>query len=180
MAWYPTWCKRPCFHDEYLQAFNQPNVHLVDTDGKGIDRVTTHGLIANDEEFQVDTIIIATGFVSPALGTAAGKADMTVTGRGGQSLEALNDTGDLSTLHGIASNKFPNMFFPGPLQAGVTANQSFVLDMMTSHITHVMAESTRRANGKRPIIEPTVEAQEHWAVQIMVSWFKDKALLRQY
>ncbi|MFP5320289.1 MAG: flavin-containing monooxygenase, partial [Acidimicrobiia bacterium] len=31
--WYRQFCKRPCFHDEYLQAFNRPNVHLVDTDG---------------------------------------------------------------------------------------------------------------------------------------------------
>ena len=31
--WYRQLCKRPCFHDEYLQAYNQPNCHLVDTDG---------------------------------------------------------------------------------------------------------------------------------------------------
>ncbi|GAC1530077.1 MAG: hypothetical protein NVS2B4_08750 [Ramlibacter sp.] len=29
-------CKRPCYDDEYLPAFNLPNVHLVDTAGKGI------------------------------------------------------------------------------------------------------------------------------------------------
>ena len=33
-AWYRQLCKRPCFHDEYLQAFNQPGTHLVDTDGR--------------------------------------------------------------------------------------------------------------------------------------------------
>jgi cyclohexanone monooxygenase len=36
-------CKRPCFHDEYLQAFNHPNTHLVDTDGKGVARITAAG-----------------------------------------------------------------------------------------------------------------------------------------
>ena len=35
--WYRQFCKRPCFHDEYLQAFNRPNVTLVDTDGQGVD-----------------------------------------------------------------------------------------------------------------------------------------------
>jgi cation diffusion facilitator CzcD-associated flavoprotein CzcO len=30
-AWYRQLCKRPCFHDEYLQAFNRPNTHLIDT-----------------------------------------------------------------------------------------------------------------------------------------------------
>ena len=39
-AWYRQLCKRPCFHDDYLQAFNLPSVHLVDTDGKGVERIT--------------------------------------------------------------------------------------------------------------------------------------------
>src|SRR5580658_6558701 len=38
--WYRQFCKRPCFHDEYLQTFNRPNVHLVDTDGCGVERLT--------------------------------------------------------------------------------------------------------------------------------------------
>ena len=33
--WYRQFCKRPCFHDEYLPTFNRPNVTLVDTDGQG-------------------------------------------------------------------------------------------------------------------------------------------------
>ncbi|MEZ5248170.1 MAG: hypothetical protein R2713_02835 [Ilumatobacteraceae bacterium] len=36
--WYRQLCKRPCFHDEYLQAYNNPNTHLVDTDGQGVER----------------------------------------------------------------------------------------------------------------------------------------------
>ena len=38
--WYRQFCKRPCFHDEYLRRFNRPNVTLVDTDGKGVERIT--------------------------------------------------------------------------------------------------------------------------------------------
>jgi cation diffusion facilitator CzcD-associated flavoprotein CzcO len=44
-AWYRQLCKRPCFHDEYLQAFNTPGVRLVDTDGKGVERVTEKGVV---------------------------------------------------------------------------------------------------------------------------------------
>ena len=33
--WYDWLCKRPCFHDEYLDVFNQDNVTLVDTEGRG-------------------------------------------------------------------------------------------------------------------------------------------------
>ena len=35
-------CKRPCFHDEYLGAFNQPNVTLIDCPA-GFDRVSERG-----------------------------------------------------------------------------------------------------------------------------------------
>ena len=45
-AWYRQLCKRPCFHDEYLQAFNHPNTHLVDTDGQGVERITETGVVA--------------------------------------------------------------------------------------------------------------------------------------
>lgn len=55
--WYSGWCKRPCFHDEYLQAFNRLNVELVDTDGKGLDGITRNGIQAGDKEYEVDVII---------------------------------------------------------------------------------------------------------------------------
>ena len=54
-------CKRPCFHDEYLPAFNHPNVTLVDCPG-GIDRVTELGPIVDGKQYEVDCIIYGTGF----------------------------------------------------------------------------------------------------------------------
>src|SRR5262245_55893397 len=48
--WYRQFCKRPCFHDEYLATFNRPNVTLVDTHGKGVERLTETGAIANGQE----------------------------------------------------------------------------------------------------------------------------------
>src|SRR5687768_13700319 len=44
-AWYRQLCKRPCFHDEYLDAFNEPGAHLVDTNGKGVERITESGVV---------------------------------------------------------------------------------------------------------------------------------------
>ena len=43
--WYNQFCKRPCFHDEYLPTFNRPNVHLVDTKGEGVERITEDGVV---------------------------------------------------------------------------------------------------------------------------------------
>ena len=45
--WYGYFCKRPCFHDEYLQTFNRDNVTLVDTHGKGVERITAGGVVVD-------------------------------------------------------------------------------------------------------------------------------------
>src|SRR5262249_12507354 len=60
--YYNEMCKRPCFHDQYLQTFNRPNVTLVDTAGLGIERVTESGIVARGTEYPLDCIIFATGF----------------------------------------------------------------------------------------------------------------------
>lgn len=46
-SYYNQMRKRPCFHDEYLQTFNRLNVHLVDTRGKGVEAITSSGVLAN-------------------------------------------------------------------------------------------------------------------------------------
>ena len=61
-AWYGQLCKRPCFHDAYLQSFNDPSTHLVHTDGKGVERITEKGVVFDGEEYLVDCIIFASGF----------------------------------------------------------------------------------------------------------------------
>jgi cyclohexanone monooxygenase len=106
-AWYRQLCKRPCFHDEYLQAYNRPNVHLVHTDGKGVDRITERAVVANGQAYEVDCIIYASGF---EVGTAfTERAGYDVTGRGGEKLsEAWAD--GMRTLHGMHVHAFPNLF----------------------------------------------------------------------
>src|SRR5260370_701180 len=60
--WYRWFCKRPCFHDDYLEAFNRPNVRLVDTQGRGVERLTKHGIAVGGRQYRADCIIFATGF----------------------------------------------------------------------------------------------------------------------
>jgi cation diffusion facilitator CzcD-associated flavoprotein CzcO len=80
-AWYRQLCKRPCFHDEYLQAFNEPGAHLIDTDGKGVERITEKGVVVAGREYEVDCIIYASGF---EVGTEyKRRAGFDLTGRGG-------------------------------------------------------------------------------------------------
>ena len=106
--WYNQLCKRPCFHDEYLQAFNLPNVHLIDTEGRGVDGITETGVIANNHLHELDVLIYATGF---ELSTEySHRSNMEIYGRGGRTItEAWKD--GTRTLHGWTTRDFPNCFW---------------------------------------------------------------------
>ena len=60
--WYRQLCKRPCFHDEYLQAYNRPSCHLVDTDGKGVERIDETGVWVKGVHYELDCLVFASGF----------------------------------------------------------------------------------------------------------------------
>ncbi|HEX3567255.1 MAG TPA: NAD(P)/FAD-dependent oxidoreductase [Acidimicrobiales bacterium] len=106
-AYYRQLCKRPCFHDEYLQAYNQPGVTLVDTDGKGVECITENGVVAAGTEYELDCIIFATGF---EVGTSFNhRAGYDVTGRGSLKLSDYWADG-MKSRHGIHVHGFPNLF----------------------------------------------------------------------
>jgi cyclohexanone monooxygenase len=106
-AWYRQLCKRPCFHDEYLQAFNQPSTELVDTDGKGVERITEKGVVVAGVEYEVDCIIYASGF---EVGTDhTRRMGFDVVGRDGVRLSEYWADG-MRTKHGMFVHGFPNLF----------------------------------------------------------------------
>ncbi len=156
-AWYRQLCKRPCFHDEYLQAFNEPSTTLVDTDGKGVERVTAKGLVANGNEYELDCIIYASGF---EVGTEyVSRTGFDVTGRGGQKLSEAWSEG-MKTLHGTHIHGFPNAFLVQPTQ-GANLISNVPHNLTESGVT--IAKMIRHAldQGHREI-EVTEEAQGEW------------------
>jgi cation diffusion facilitator CzcD-associated flavoprotein CzcO len=166
--YYPSWCKRPAFHDDFLLCFNQPNVHLIDVStGKGVEKLTSTALITNGTEYPLDCLIYSTGFRSPSVGSPAARAGLTIIGRNGLSLDQKWTDG-VATLHGVCSHDFPNLFWPGPIQAGATANQIFVLDTLAEHVAFIIAAAEKRPGGKKKkmIIEPSKEAEEEWTMRI--------------
>ncbi len=114
-------CKRPCFHDEYLRAFNRPNVELVHAPA-GIEQVTERGFVADGREYEVDCIVFASGF-EPELTPIHQRAGHEVVGRHGTTLAAKWADGAAS-LFGVTTRGFPNLFImPAPgQQAVVTVN----------------------------------------------------------
>ena len=74
-------CKRPCFHDEYLSAYNNPNVTLIDCPA-GIERLTEHGLVVDGQQYDLDCIVYGTGF-EPELTPLHRRAGHDIIGRAG-------------------------------------------------------------------------------------------------
>ena len=159
--YYQMFCKRPTFNDDYLPTFNRPNVELVDTNGKGVDRITEKGLVVGDVEYEVDCIIFATGF---EVGTSfARRAGYEIKGRGGRTLTEKWEEG-VSSLHGMQSQGFPNCFLMHMFQAAFTANYPHLLEELTTHIAYVIDE-TMKKDAK--VVEVLPEAEKAWVQTIL-------------
>jgi cyclohexanone monooxygenase len=113
--WYRPMCKRPTWNDYYLQSYNRPNTHLVDTDGQGVKEITENGIVANGKEYPLDCIIYASGYDFQRTSLKALNFD--VIGKGGRTLNEYWQDG-LRTLHGSHVNGFPNMFLVQLAQGG--------------------------------------------------------------
>lgn len=167
--WYRQFCKRPCFNDEYLPAFNRPNVELIDTAGKGLDRFTSEGLVFDGVLYPVDCVIFATGFdFGNAYGASAQQKGHPIYGRGGLSLADEWGRG-MRTLHGFYSAGFPNLFHMGGSQNGLAFNLTYCLDEQAEHIADVLHSGAERG---ATLIEPTSAAEDAWVATIRA---KDKS-----
>ena len=156
-AWYGQLCKRPCFHDEYLQAFNEPSTTLVDTDGKGVDAITERGVRVGDVEYELDCINYASGFEVGTILTR--RTGFELHGRGGVALSDYWAQG-MRTLHGMHVHAFPNLFITQPTQAGkLISNVPHNLVEATHTIACVVAHA--RAIGSTRV-EVSEDAERAW------------------
>ena len=161
-AWYRQLCKRPCFHDEYLQAFNTPGVRLIDTDGKGVERISEKGVVVADVEYEVDCLIYASGF---EFGTEyTRRAGFDPKGRGGVKLSQAWAEG-MKSLHGVHVHGFPNAFF---VQFTQGANLITNIPHNLTEAGRTIAMVVRRAlDGGYKEIEVTREAQDAWVALLL-------------
>ena len=151
--WYGQWCKRPVFHDEYLQAFNRPNVDLVDTDGKGIERVTESAVIVDGVEYPVDCLIFATGF---EVGTSyTRRSECEIHGRDGKTLSDEWAHG-MRTFHGVLSHGFPNCLHTGLTQTGLAFNYTYTARGQAQHVAYLVRQVLDRGATS---IEASAEAE---------------------
>ena len=159
--YYRQFCKRPCFNDEYLPSFNLPGVHLIDTDGVGVERFTQAGLVANGQEFELDCVIFATGFEVGTDYTRRSGYDL--IGRNGQSLKDKWADG-IATLHGMQTSGFPNCFIISQAQSGFTVSFPHAMNEQAKHIAYII-QQVAQSNAK--VVEVTEEAEQEWVQEII-------------
>ncbi|MBQ0718684.1 MAG: NAD(P)/FAD-dependent oxidoreductase [Gammaproteobacteria bacterium] len=159
-AYYRPFCKRPCFHDDYLKTFNRPNVTLVDTDGKGVEVITEKGVVIAGVEYELDCLIVATGFETGEGFTSA--SGFEINGRDGSKLSEKWADGP-STMHGMFSHGFPNCFFMGLFQTGLTVSLPHTLNEQAEHIAYVVGQSKERGLD---VVEVSQQRQDDWGATI--------------
>jgi cation diffusion facilitator CzcD-associated flavoprotein CzcO len=159
-------CKRPCFHDEYLQAFNEPNVTLVDCPG-GIERVTERGPVVGGRQYDADILIYGTGFEAE-LTPLFRRAGHDIIGRGGISLAEKWADG-ASSLFGMMSRGFPNLFvMPAPgQQAVVTVNYTQLAVLGAEFVGGAVALLEKK--GVR-VFDVSAEAESEWTQKVVDSY----------
>ncbi|BCJ49419.1 monooxygenase [Actinoplanes sp. NBRC 14428] len=156
--WYRYICKRPCFSDLYLQAFNRPTVTLVDTaDSGGMPEIGTHTVAG----YEIDCIIFATGYEAGVTDVMSGR--MLIHGRDGVTLLDSWKAAGPRTLHGMTIPGFPNLFLMSFLHAVTASNFVHVLDEQARHIGAIVAEARSRAAR---YVEPAAEAADAWVATI--------------
>ena len=156
-------CKRPCFHDEYLQAFNNPNVTLVDCPA-GIDKVTEKGPVVDGKQYEVDCIIYGTGFEAERTPLYR-RVGHLIIGRGGVTLADRWADGPL-TLFGMMSRGFPNMFvMPGPGQQCVVTVNYTQLAVLGAEFVGTAVELLQKAGVEA--FDVSAEAEDAWVQGII-------------
>jgi cation diffusion facilitator CzcD-associated flavoprotein CzcO len=150
---HPYGAKRPPASDGYYQAFNKPNVRLVDLTQTPIVAITPNGIRTTEGEQEFDIIVVATGF--DAITGAFTRIDIRGLGE-----KALNDCwiAGPQTYLGLAINGFPNMFMvAGPqspfanLPPGAQEQGNWIADLIVY----------MRENGIE-FAQPTQESEIEW------------------
>jgi cation diffusion facilitator CzcD-associated flavoprotein CzcO len=156
--WYMFMCKRPCFDDDYLPAYNLPNVHLVDTKGKGITEIAPEGPVFEGQTYPLDLLIYATGFEVQKTGIYN-----EIRGKDGREINETYSDG-LRTLFGVHTHGYPNLFIMGGYQASFQFNLTFMLQTQGDHIAECIALARERGAAE---IDVSPETEEWWVQEVI-------------
>lgn len=166
-------CKRPCFHDEYFDAFNRPNVTLIDCPA-GIEKITDRGPVVGDRQFDVDCIVYGTGFEAE-ITPLPRRAGHDIIGRDGVTLAEKWADG-AATLFGMMSRGFPNMFImPAPgQQSVVTVNYTQIALLGAEFVSGTVALLEKQDVR---VFDVSADAERDWTRQIVETYVDSSAVM---
>lgn len=173
--WYRHMCKRPASSDEFYPTFNRPNVRLLDVAStQGVERLTEKGFIHRATEYEIDCLILASGFeVTSDLKRRWGIER--IDGRGGGSLYE-HWAAEYRTFHGVMTHQFPNIFFVGFFQGGFNATTTETFNNQTRHIAWII-QAVREAGALSA--EPQAEAQDAYVDHVRKTAIDVSAFTRE-
>jgi len=156
---HPIGSKRICIDSDYYATFNRPNVTLIDIREDGIDEILNHAVRAGGKDYEVDALVLATGF--DAMTGSIARID--IRGRGGQLLKQKWAEGPKTYL-GLMSAGFPNLFLiTGPGSPSVLSNMIVSIEQHVDWITDCLVFMRK---GGFETIEASQEAQDRWVAHV--------------
>ncbi|MFP6663512.1 MAG: NAD(P)/FAD-dependent oxidoreductase [Deltaproteobacteria bacterium] len=156
---YSIGCKRMCVDTGYYEMFNRPNVTLVDVREPPIEAITKRGLRAGGQEYEFDSLILATGF-DAMTGAILG---MEIRGRDSRALTEKWAEGPRTYL-GLQTAGFPNLFtITGPGSPSVLTN---MLPSIEQHVNFIAATIEHMKERGASTIEAMPEAEDAWVAQV--------------
>jgi cation diffusion facilitator CzcD-associated flavoprotein CzcO len=166
-------CKRPCFHDEYFEAFNRDNVTLIDCPA-GVERITERGPVVGDQQYDVDCIVYGTGFEAE-ITPLQRRVGHEIVGRGGITL-AQKWADGAASLFGMMTHGFPNMFvMPAPgQQAVVTVNYTQGAVLGAEFVAGAVALLEKHGIA---VFDVNAEAEANWIQQIVDTYIDPSAVM---
>lgn len=160
--YYRYFCKRPTFSAGYYESFNRPNVTLIDTDGRGLDRITEHGIVFDDHEYQVHCIVITSGYEADA--DYHIRSGFEIVGRNGLTLADRWANGGRRTLYCVMTREFPNLFLVGnPLHSAFYLNFTSQLNEQAKVMQHLVEHTLKSGHE---IVEPSQNAEDAFVDEV--------------
>jgi len=152
-------CKRLVIDTDYFATFNRPNVQLVDVSRDPIQEITSSGLATQENQFDFDVLIFATGFDA----MTGSILRIAITGRDGLTIQEKWSAGPRTYL-GLTVPGFPNMFaISGPGSPSVLTNMIISIEQHVEWISDCI--SWLDAKGASTI-EALAAAEDEWVEHV--------------
>jgi len=147
------YARRPLCDSFYFEALDRDNVTIADVLHHPIVEFTDKGVRTGEGEFELDIVILATGFDA----VTGNFVRIDFQGRGGEKLKDKWADGPVSYL-GLSIAGFPNMFTlygpPGPF-----TNQPPAIEWQVEWVGNLIADAERHGIAA---VEATKDAEQAW------------------